>query len=250
MKQFSDVEMKIEVITTFNQFLYERYAKDFLKTYNWPYKLNILTEDGFSFESDNVNWIYPTKEHLDFIARNKYRKPQRMSVDGVRFCHKVFAMTDVKLLKGLDYRIFFDADVIFKKPLLEKDLLNLFFEDTESLMSIYRRNGFHLWVESGAIFFNLRNSRCLELLFEWRELYITDEIYDHKTRTDNFFLSKLIDKYEAEGDKFYDLSLNIFDDRGRIHPSPMNLCPKAKEYWKHYKGQSKFKFTKDLYDRD
>ena len=45
--------MKIAVVTTFNQKLYDYYAHRFMKTYNWPFDLYVYHE-GWHPKQDNV----------------------------------------------------------------------------------------------------------------------------------------------------------------------------------------------------
>jgi hypothetical protein len=237
--------VKIEVVTTFNEKLYDVYAKDFLETYNWPYKLNVVTEDGFSDSSYDVNWLDPSHDHIEFIERHRDQKFGEVGYylhDGVRFCHMVFAYTDLALRGDLDYLIFFDADVVFKKPLPENELFELFYPDSEALFGTYiRRNeyaesfGGPSWVETGSMFFNLRNPKCIEFLSELRELYASNEIWEHELQADSYAVYILIEKYEKEGNRFFDLCDGIPPEKWY---SPMQFCPKATLYWQHNKGMS------------
>ena len=235
--------MNIEVVTTFNQKLYDVYAKDFLKTYNWPYKLNIVTEDRFSDSSYDVNWLGPSDDHEDFLNRHKdqrFGKIYSVIEDGVRCCHKIFAYTDLAIKGDLDYLIFIDADVIFKKPLCKNELFELFYPDKESLFSTYiRRNeyaesfGGPKWAETGVMFFNLKNPKCIDFLLELRELYVSDKVWENENQIDSYSVYILIEKYEKEGNKFFDLCIGIPPEKWY---SPMQFCPKSTLYWQHNKG--------------
>ena len=57
--------MKILVVTTWNNKLYEEYAYRFEKTYNWPFELKVYNED------DNLFDLVP--ECKLFAERNKSR---------------------------------------------------------------------------------------------------------------------------------------------------------------------------------
>ena len=58
--------MKILVVTTWNNKLYEDYAHRFEKTYNWPFDLKVYNEDKDLFEQ--------IPECKKFVERNKHRQ--------------------------------------------------------------------------------------------------------------------------------------------------------------------------------
>ena len=108
--------MKIGIVTSFNEKLYNYYAHRFLKTYDWPFDLYIYhegwTPEDFPIRSNvyyknlysgklgnelrrfkakmggyNVDSVLPDQPDK-IIHGTNYKK------DGIRFSYKVFAKTD------------------------------------------------------------------------------------------------------------------------------------------------------------
>jgi len=77
--------MKLKVVTSYNNHLYDEYAYRFRETYNWPFKLIVYNEDKDLFDK--------IPDCKAFVERNKERKVKDFWVDGVRFCYKVYAYT-------------------------------------------------------------------------------------------------------------------------------------------------------------
>ena len=42
--------MKIKVVSTWNNYLYKKYARRFKKTYKWPFELEIYNEDDDMYD--------------------------------------------------------------------------------------------------------------------------------------------------------------------------------------------------------
>ena len=66
--------MKIAIVTTFNQKLYDYYAHRFMKTYNWPFDLYVYHE-GWHPKQDNVFFrdIHETNPEVkEFIERKTH----------------------------------------------------------------------------------------------------------------------------------------------------------------------------------
>jgi len=122
--------MKIKLVTSYNQKLFDQYAHRFEKTYNWPFEKVVYNEDEGMFD------LIPDLK--SFVERNKNRpinKHKGFLLDGVRFSYKVYAYTHA-ILNSNDYDglIWIDSDSVFYEPIDAisggfYDCLNRFFYD-------------------------------------------------------------------------------------------------------------------------
>ena len=165
--------MKIAVVTTFNQKLYDYYAHRFMKTYNWPFDLYVYHEGWIPEQIfDRVNWrdIHQANPELkEFIERNRHRNinstdPNDHSKiipgtnyrnDAIRFCFKVFAKTHLMLDCDYDYVFWADADIVFKKPITEKEVIEKLLPENCAISYIDRPT---YYSECGFIGYNLKNT--------------------------------------------------------------------------------------------
>ena len=114
--------MKIAVLTTLNQRLYNEYGFKFFETYNWPFDLFVYSEDlkKINKRCKIFNIFEKVPELKKFVERNSHRKigidKEQFRVDGVRFSYKVYTYTDwIINNKDYDGLIFIDADSVFYK---------------------------------------------------------------------------------------------------------------------------------------
>ena len=109
--------MKIQVVTSWNNKLFKKYAHRFQSTYNWPFDLIVYNEDDDMFDK-----IPDLKK---FIERNQHRKVKSFKDDGVRFSYKVYAYTHaiVNCSSDVDGLICIDADSVFYKS-IDVDWIN------------------------------------------------------------------------------------------------------------------------------
>ena len=136
--------MKIALVTTFNEKLYHYYAHRFMSTYNWPFPLYVYHEGWVPDQIfPNTNWADTNlcnpelKEFVDRNSGKSYKSvdPNDPSIiiegadykmDAVRFCYKIFAKTHFMLNCEYDYVFWVDADIFFKKPITEKEVIEKF----------------------------------------------------------------------------------------------------------------------------
>jgi hypothetical protein len=113
--------MKYRVVTTYPADA--SYAKDFLDSFakHWDCEIYVYYEGRKpSFKDPKFKFfrLADDRERKDFLARNKDRqKPESdpgnaYRWDWDRFCHKVFALTNPRNTKDVDYLIWLDADVM------------------------------------------------------------------------------------------------------------------------------------------
>ena len=118
--------MNIGVVTTLNKKLYKQYGYRFFETYNWPFDLQVYSEDMLEIPNIKVHIVRSTFDEIpsceEFVNRNKQREvpdtPEGFLQDAVRFSYKVYAYTD-QIINNEDYDgiICIDADSVFYKPI-------------------------------------------------------------------------------------------------------------------------------------
>ena len=246
-----DISHKIAVVTSFNNKLFDKYAKRTIATYSWPFPLYIYSEyfdGGRLLEMESLgsktvkvrNIFELDPECKDFVARNSYRKvPISKSgfedylYDGVRFCYKPFSVAHF-ILNDCDYDIviWIDADVVWsRKKMTEEFVFNSLTGD-DIMLSYFGRNFMHS--ECGFLVFNLKHPRIDDYLVKMRNMYITDEIYKIKEQHDSYVWDYVRVDFEQE---YAVKNKNLSGDyEGDIHPmaySFMNV------YFDHLKGNNK-----------
>ena len=194
--------LKIKVITTWNNKLFEEYAHRFQETYNWPFELIVYNED---------DEILPDLKK--FIERNKHRQPisdyrkkgKEFLTDGVRFSYKVYAYTHAIItqkIKNIDGLICIDADSVFHKKIDEEWIKKHIHRD--DCMMTYLGRGNH-YSECGFLYFNLNHADTLAYANRMKSLYDTDGIYNLKEQHDSFIWDYVRKEFENRGTKNFDI---------------------------------------------
>ena len=239
--------MKIAVVTTFNNKLYEQYAKTFMKTYydNMPFDLYVYTEDDVPLDKHkrltHLSTFNEVKECKEFIDRNKDRplvpparfrnpsgivKPYRH--DGVRFCYKVYAYTDFILNKSDQYDgvICIDADCEFENPFDQEAIASTQKED--AMMTYIGRVGYYS--ECGFLYFNLKHNDTKKYALEMQKMYNEDLIYQIPEQHDSYVWDYVRINFEQI---YKTVNHNIGDaGKGDVHARSF-----LSKYYKHYKGR-------------
>lgn len=187
--------MKVLVITSFNEKIYNDYAHRFLSTYNWPFDLIIYTELKFKIENKKFELIELEQESKNFVERNKYRPVKDFFVDGVRFSYKVYSVIQASLKKEYDILIWVDADSVFYKPLtLDFIKTNLYKEDR---MMTHLGRGEH-YSECGFLLWNLNHKDTQDYFKEMKNMYNNDLIYNEREYHDSYIWDIVRKKFEKE----------------------------------------------------
>ena len=228
--------MKIKVVTTFNNLLYQKYANKFVNSYNWPFDLVIYNED--------VDFFNKVPECKEFVERNKHieikdKYGQGFRKDGVRFCYKVFAFTDAILNETeADGLICMDADAVFYKAIDEQFILENLHKD-DCMMSYFGRQG--LYSECGFLYFNMRHEYTKMYAAEMKRMYTSNDIYKEKEQQDCWIWDLVRTKFENKyGIKNINLTPN---GRGGEHVQATS-CLSC--YYDHLKGQEYKAWGKSL----
>lgn len=250
LKLFHKKNSEVLCITSFNKKLYEDYAYRFTDTYNLPFDLIIYGEDNLEFLKEkykNVNYnftiansIQLMKDLNDFIKRNTKRdnndSKRGFLYQGIRFCHKVFAVTHAGVnFKNYKYIIWFDADMIFKKS-FDLNLIETKLIKKETMMSHLGRANYHS--ECGFLVFNMKHNKTIDYFREMRRMYTSDDIYKEKEWHDSYIWDVVRRKFE---NKFKVKNFNLTDNT-RINDVIGSIF--LNEYFYHLKGKRKFEYNK------
>ena len=195
--------MNIGVVTTLNKKLYNQYGHKFFETYNWPFDLQVYSEDLLDIPHQNIivrSTFDEIPECEEFVNRNKQREvpdtPEGFLLDAVRFCYKVYAYTDM-IINNEDYDglICIDADSVFYKPIdVEWVKKHLHRNDT---MMCYLGRGKH-YSECGFLYFNLKHKDTKDYAQYMKDMYTTDQLYNLKEQHDSYIWDYVRVRFENE----------------------------------------------------
>ena len=166
--------------------------------------------------------------------------PYNFRMDALRFCHKVYALTDYFLeiseneVRG-GWLIWMDADVLTTSPLSEKILFEAFPKDAE-LIHLGRTD--IDFSETGFIGFNLDTMHSHYFLADIRGCYDIGEVLAYREWTDAFIMTRFIKIYAAHGMKVHNLSEGA---TGLAVFPQSNLA----KFMVHYKGNLKNNIDKN-----
>ena len=221
--------MVIKIVTTFNKDLWEKYVhKIFVKSVeNWGKlaKWEVWVDEFFDelpqLEGVTYRLLADDKQRAEFIEWAKDKgQPQDYRFDLVKFCHKVFAISNAEF-EG-EWMLFLGADVETHTPVDDS-----FFELLkESLVHLGRKDINY----SETDFLAFRNDGAAHaFLRDWRGLYTSKEIINHAQWTDAYVFERLLMIHKAHGLGAFNLSeglpgLNVFE------ATPLG------KWMRHYKG--------------
>lgn len=178
----------MNVVTTFSANGWETYGKRFVESFgkHWPdeCQLHVFLENqptpaGFP----KVDWhrLDFDPEHEAFVrkyAGKEYNHPTDFNEMSVRFCHKVFALTN-KLLPMVGWRVWIDADVLFKRDVTA--FLPSLFPSGKALTYLGRqgemRPGQPAYTECGFVGYNTDVPKVRALLHDMRAIYTTGKLF-------------------------------------------------------------------------
>ena len=166
--------------------------------------------------------------------------PYNFRMDALRFCHKVYALTDYFLeiseneVRG-GWLIWMDADVLTTSSLSEEILFEAFPKDAE-LIHLGRTD--IDFSETGFIGFNLDTMHSHYFLADIRGCYDIGEVLAYREWTDAFIMTRFIKIYAAHGMKVHNLSEGA---TGLAVFPQSNLA----KFMVHYKGNLKNNIDKN-----
>ena len=231
---------KFSVITSLNQKYYDdvgyKMVKSFLEFWPEDIDLYIYSEEkinlGVKSERVKVIDLFEAQPTLkEFIARARKRPDAHLlqsslKKGAIRFSYKSFAIVDGGLNLSADYIIWHDADMVTHKK-VDAHFLDSLISENKYSVYLGRKN---TYTETGFLIFNTTLPVNKIFMENWRNIYITDEIY----KLDEWHDCKCYDKLRID-----------------LKTSDHNLSPWGKdydhvfinsvlgEYFDHLKGERK-----------
>lgn len=247
--------MKIAVVTSFNEKLYDYYAYRFLETYNWGFDLHVYHEGWTPTDfnvRDNIHYhnIWDGKngnEFRQFVAKMSERniastlegQPDKIihgtdyKRDAIRFAYKVFAKTDFMLQTmktgTYDYVFWIDADVTFKKEITKDEVIEKFLPEDYCISFIDRPT---YYSECGFVGYNLLKYATREFVQKFREHYTKMRLLEEEEWHDSYLFDCVRKKWLVNQPQ-YNLSPVI-----KKVGNPWPDTPMA-EYMDHLKGKKR-----------
>jgi hypothetical protein len=238
--------MKVLVITSFNEKLFNEYAHRFLKTYNWPFDLKIYSEKKFNikaykflkgrtYDYNKLDIIELGQDSKDFVERNKNRPVKDFWVDGVRFSYKVYSVIESGLQaineNTYDILIWVDADSVFHNP-LTLDFMKEHLYKEDSMMTYLGRGG--MYSECGFLSWNLKHKDTKNYFEAMKKMYNEDLLYNEKEYHDSYIWDLIRIRFERD---FNTKNINIGDEaKGHIQARSI-----LGEIYDHIKGPARKK---------
>ena len=222
------------VYTTFSSADYNIYGKRFIQTFlkYWPesIKLYIYYEGKPEIINNRVVWLDFNKEcqeQIDFVKRGMSIKQDSFYRGAARFSYKAFTIIN-HLEKNLDrFNIWLDADCVTTNTISESWLNTL--KSGVSCVSVLMRDT--RAIESGFILTDNEHLEYNTLLYNYANIYRSDEIYKLPEWHDGYILTYVIKRFKIP---YFDLSPN--NEYREIHPFSTGVLG---EYLDHLKGPRK-----------
>ena len=202
--------MNIGVVTTLNKKLYKQYGYRFFETYNWPFDLQVYSEDMLDIPNQSLI-VRSTFDEIpsceEFVNRNKQREvpdtPEGFLQDAVRFSYKVYAYTD-QIINNEDYDgiICIDADSVFYKP-IDVEWIKQHIHRDDSMMT-YLGRGNH-YSDCGFLYFNMKHNSTKAYAREMKRMYDSDEIYQLSEVHDSYIWDHVRKAFESNSVKNHNI---------------------------------------------
>src|SRR5210317_1477980 len=238
--------MKIALVTTFNKKLYEYYAHRFIATYCWPFDCYVYHEGWtpkIQYDLPHIKYrdINETNPELKaFIHRNLSRNIDSQynktiipttdyKMDAIRFSYKVFAKTHLMLDCDYDYVFWVDADIVFKKTITEKEVIDKFLPQNYCLSFIDRPT---YYSECGFVGYNLTIPSTKRFIYKLREHYTKDLLFHEREWHDSYVWDCVRKKWMI-GESQYNLAPVVRKVGNPWPDTPMS------EYVDHLKGKKR-----------
>lgn len=254
----------IRFVTSFSQEGFKTYAKNMLLSViqNWKDDLKLIAY-YHDFDDELVKEL-PVSDLIEYRNLNNvgdmisYRNNMKTfdgtaggriqynwRMDAVKWCHKVYALTDLSLeisekeTKG-GWLIWLDADTVTTKPFSEEKLLNILPEKAE-VVHLGRKD--IDYSETSFMAFNLDYESPHYLLADLRGCYDIGETVMYREWHDGFIFERLLKIYIAHGMKVHNLTPNV-KGLEAFKNSPLS------QYMTHYKGNLKYTMSKESVSKD
>lgn len=215
-------------VTSFNQKLYDIYAKNFINTYNLPFDLKVYSEDELYFDTQLKNLeIFNIFTEMDdfkkFVEKNKNEDSNLENVNElkkflieqaatedflkntIRFSYKVFSLIDAfnKNRKKYKYLVWIDADCIFTRKFDYKFLSLLI--NKKKFMSYLGREG--SYSECGFLIFNIRHKLSSLYFARMKEIYLSEKVFSLPETHDSFVWDYIRNEFEKKYENFRNINI-------------------------------------------
>lgn len=223
--------MSYAVVTTFSRRGYDVYGKRMIESFAmyWPEDVPLhVYYEGEKPEDASPRAIWHSldedKDRQAFMAKYKDEDLKDYRKCGVRYSHKVWAMTSAP--RDVDNIIWLDADSETFAPVTE-DRLKSVCADPGQVGSFLGRP-YHRHSETGFLSFRMNNCGG-DFLDEFRKMYVLGEIYNLSEWHDCMVFDYVRRKLERAGHRFKNLCPNA-RGLGVFEQSPL------KDFIRHNKG--------------
>tara|TARA_R110000744_G_scaffold46911_5_gene103548 strand:+ start:16806 stop:19085 length:2280 start_codon:yes stop_codon:yes gene_type:complete len=205
------------------------------------FEFTIPDSDRISYRNLNeVQDMLDYKENFSKYDGNYNDQPYNWRMDAIKWCHKVFAMTEQAFEMADDsaeagWLVWLDADTITTAPVCEQDILSMV--ELESEFVHLGRTATD-YSETSFMMFNLNMEPPLQMLGDLRGAYQGGEVMTYREWHDGFIITRLINIYRAHGMAVCNLSPDC-KDLNAFNTSELH------NFFHHYKGNTKPKKLSD-----
>lgn len=258
--------MKYTVITTFNQAGLDLYGHTMLASFDqyWPrdVDLYVYTENCqivvpshrvkvLDLLGSSPDLVMFKQRHADnpvangTVAKdtNLPFKDNAFKWNAVRFSHKVFAVIHACQTLDSDWVIWLDADSKTFRSVPD-DFLAEICDDRAMACYLGRREKYHS--ECGWVAYNKNHPDLDGFITQWRELYVTDGLFDLHEYHDSFVFDVLRKEFQSRGTLFHNLSPQT-EGKGPGHPF---IASALGSYIDHLKGDRRKQIGKSQWKGD
>lgn len=261
--------MKYSIVTTFNQAGLDLYGRTMVESFekHWPRSVDlyVYTENcTISSPSERIHvrdLLVASPDLVEFKRRHANNpvangtvakdtgvpfKDNAFKWDAVRFSHKVFAIFDAVVMSDADWVIWLDADTKTFADVPDT-FLNEICNNSSLACYLGRREKYHS--ECGWVAYNRRHPEIHKFMADWKNLYMSDRLFDLREFHDSFVFDVLRKQYQDRGVQFHNLSPEL-PGKGPGHPF---IASRLGEYMDHMKGSKRKALGHSLpddYDRN
>lgn len=232
----------IKVVTTMNAAGWNQHGGRMVESFRkqWPQDVELLVyAEGFRVpDYMGVTACDLPAWQVDFKARHKGNRkangqmPSRYDFrqDAVKFSHKVAALTDAALKQDEGILIWLDADTFTHAPVTH-EWLHCLFPAPSYVAWLDREN---CYPECGFIMLRCDHHAHVDMMSDYRDLYVSDRVLGMGETHDSFVFQKLIEAAVKNG--AIERPISLSGDRRWSHPfvnGPLGAC------MDHMKGDRK-----------
>lgn len=262
--------MKYTVITSFNDEGLKQYGQRMINAFDqhWPKSVELVVyaencvpvipsdrvkvQDLLASSPDLVRFKH--KHQNNPLANGttpkivpKNLKDNRFKWDAVRFSHKVFAVIHACKNSDADWVIWLDADTVTFADVPENFLSTIC---PQTAMACYLGRNLRYHSECGWVAYNMRHPDLQTFIDRWKDLYVSDQLFDLDEYHDSFVFDVLRKDFQATKRTFFHNLSPQLPAKGPGHPF---IASRLGLYMDHMKGSKRKALGHSLpddYDRN